>query len=287
MKNKILINLISVLLISTFFTTLISTSAHNSDCDRLNKYGQFADETCAVVDSLNRISNGEKFIKLTHVGENANKYYDYLLFDSSEISQILSNLTYNKNVDQILAEKENKLKKSNKIITGGIFTTGLIGAIYKIFKDIPKNIREAVDKSFKDNSKNKRFLSKHNFSIMAITTGISALLTYFARSINNIFTYRQESKILDRSCLEKRDYLLTLKMILSDIEYNRLKPDKVWCLRLRSPDDEWIVGDELPSAQVTVLNKKSSKELSIDEQNKFNEDLKKLKEDITTILDER
>jgi len=283
MKNKILINLISVLLISTFFTTLISTSAHNSDCDRLNKYGQFADETCAVVDSLNRISNGEKFIKLTHVGENANKYYDYLLFDSSEISQILSNLTYNKNVDQILAEKDHNLEVSNKIITGGIFTTGLLGAIYKIFKDIPKNVGEAVDKSFKDN---KGFLNKHNFSIMTLTTGVSALLSFLACSINNIVTRKQESKILDRSCLEKRDYLLTLKMILSDIEYNRLKPDKVWCIRLRSPDDEWIVGDELPSAQVTVLNKKSSKELSIDEQNKFNEDLKKLKEDITTILKE-
>ena len=84
--------------------------------------------------------------------------------------------------------------------------------------------------------------------------------------------------------MNKNDYFLTLKLILNDI--NRLKPGKILSLRFRSPDDEWVVGDEHPSALVRVLNKKSSKELSIDEQNKFNEDLKKLKEDITTILKE-
>ena len=121
---------------------------------------------------------------------------------------------------------------------------------------------------------------------MAVATGISSLLSMFACSINKIFARQGKNKFLNRSRKEKDDYFLTLEMILNRIKRNEIKVGNILCLRFKSLDDEWAKGEHF-SAIVRVLDKKSSEDISIDEQNKFNEDLKKLKEDITTILDER
>ena len=104
---KILVTFILLTFLCVHFSSIEVLALH-PNCDKFNKYGQFEDETCAIADSIDKISNGEKFIKLNNVGGNSE--YDLLFFDSSEINGILSNLTYNKNIDQIIAMKAQELE---------------------------------------------------------------------------------------------------------------------------------------------------------------------------------
>ena len=65
MKNKILISTIAITLAFSFY---MPAYALDLNCNKLNKDGQFDNEDCTVINSLEKINDGEKFIKLNNVG---------------------------------------------------------------------------------------------------------------------------------------------------------------------------------------------------------------------------
>ena len=257
MQKKSLLNLISILLIVSFSIIIpLNTSyALYPKCNTLNKYGQFDDETCAIVDSINKISNGKKFIKLNNVGKNSE--YDLLFFDASEVNGILPNLTYVENMDEIITERKNQLTEINKATSTGIYALGLGGTLLHILNG-------------------HRLLNYGNLFLITITTGISALLSNIACSINSYFSNKNTNKILETSIVERNNYFDTLELLLKHLDYNELNSDKILCLRLKSSP-----------AIVRILNKNSSGDITLYEQNKFDDDIKKLKEDITSILHDK
>lgn len=287
MKNRFLKNsLVLAVFICIVLTNSAGTYAVWPNCDKLNENGQFDDITCAIVDSVEKISNGEKFIKLDNIGYNSE--YKLLFFDSSEINGVLSNLTYNKNVDQIIAMKEQELENSNKAISEGIFSLAIGGTCFSVLRNIynalnlPNGKKEHGNKPFMQLAANPRLIFQRiqNVAIfipLAIATGISILLSGLACSVNSYFTNKDLSDFIISSKSEKGNYFLILKMILNHLEDGDLTINKILCL---STDID------VKGSAVKILDKKVSKNYSLDEQNKFNESIENLKENITSILNQ-
>ena len=287
MKNRFLKNsLVLAVFICIVLTNSAGTYAVWPNCDKLNENGQFDDLTCAIVDSVEKISNGEKFIKLDNIGYNSE--YKLLFFDSSEINGVLSNLTYNKNVDQIIAMKEQELENSNKAISEGIFSLAIGGTCFSVLRNIynalnlPNGKKEHGNKPFMQLAANPRLIFQRiqNVAIfipLAIATGISILLSGLACSVNSYFTNKDLSDFIISSKSEKGNYFLILKMILNHLEDGDLTINKILCL---STDID------VKGSSVKILDKKFSKNYSLDEQNKFNESIENLKENITSILNQ-
>lgn len=297
MKNKFLKSLVvSAVSLCIALTTSASTFAVWPNCDKLNKNGQFDDLTCAIVDSVEKISNGEKFIEFDNVGYNSE--YKLLFFDSSEINSVLSNLTYNKNVNQIVSIKEKQLKKSNSMISKIIYSigAGIIAAKltwdgYKGSKKVNKNISDNIDisqnnisatkegfwanmkwklKSFKDN-----FLTEKNIVFIIFSSAITVCIKLFVDAVNSYFKNKDINDFIISSKSEKDNYFLILKMMLNHLKDRDLTIDKVLCL---STDLN------AKGSAVKILDRKSFKNYSQAEQCKFDNDIVKLKEEITSIL---
>lgn len=287
MKNRFLKNsLVLAVSICIVLTNSAGTYAVWPNCDKLNENGQFDDLTCAIVDSVEKISNGEKFIKLDNIGYNSE--YKLLFFDSSEINGVLSNLTYNKNVDQIIAMKEQELENSNKAISEGIFSLAIGGTCFSVLRNIynalnlPNGKKEHGNKPFMQLAANPRLIFQRiqNVAIfipLAIATGISILISGLACSVNSYFANKDLSDFIISSKSEKGNYFLILKMILNHLEDGDLTINKILCL---STDID------VKGSAVKILDKKVSKNYSLDEQNKFNESIENLKENITSILNQ-
>ncbi len=287
MKNRFLKNsLVLAVFICIVLTNSAGTYAVWPNCDKLNENGQFDDLTCAIVDSVEKISNGEKFIKLDNIGYNSE--YKLLFFDSSEINGVLSNLTYNKNVDQIIAMKEQELENSNKAISEGIFSLAIGGTCFSVLRNIynalnlPNGKKEHGNEAFMQLAANPRLIFQRiqNVAIfipLAIATGISILISGLACSVNSYFTNKDLSDFIISSKSEKGNYFLILKMILNHLEDGDLTINKILCL---STDID------VKGSAVKILDKKVSKNYSLDEQNKFNESIENLKENITSILNQ-
>ena len=287
MKNRFLKNsLVLAVSICIVLTNSAGTYAVWPNCDKLNENGQFDDLTCAIVDSVEKISNGEKFIKLDNIGYNSE--YKLLFFDSSEINGVLSNLTYNKNVDQIIAMKEQELENSNKAISEGIFSLAIGGTCFSVLRNIynalnlPNGKKEHGNKPFMQLAANPRLIFQRiqNVAIfipLAIATGISILISGLACSVNSYFTNKDLSDFIISSKSEKGNYFLILKMMLNHLEDGDLTINKILCL---STDID------VKGSAVKILDKKVSKNYSLDEQNKFNESIENLKENITSILNQ-
>lgn len=298
MKKVFFKNLISFALsISVCMSiTLVNTYAVWPNCDKLNNKGQFDDLTCAIVDSVEKISKGEKFIKLDNVGHNSE--YKLLFFDSDQIDGVLTNLTYTKNVDQVVAMKEYQLGKSNSMvskiiysISAGIIAAKLILGGYKEAKKVDKNISDNIDnsknnisatkegfwanikrklKSFKDN-----FLTEKNIVFIIFSSAITVCVNLFADAGNSYFKNKDINDFIISSKAEKDNYFLILKMMLNHLEDGDLTIDKVLCLS---------TGLDSKGSTVKILDKKSSRNYSQSEQCKFDNDIVKLKKEITSIL---
>lgn len=278
MKNKILMSTIAIILTFSFCLPALNFAyALDTNCKKLNKDGQFDNEDCAVINSLERINNGEKFIKLNNVGHKSE--YDLLFFDSSEINGILSNLTYNKNIAQIISLKEQQLKKSNEAISGVMLSLG--GA------NVLKNIYNALNLPNRDGKHNfmqlaanpclifQRIQNVAIFIPLALATGVSALVSGLACSVNSYFSHKSTGELLKKSNADYSNYFDSLRMIRDFINNGVLNINNILCLRLKT----------VP-AVVRVLDKNSFKDISVEEQNKFNEDILNLKEEIISILTE-
>ncbi len=286
MKKKLLKNLFAFILSTSICVQMgvIGACALYPNCDKLNKYGQFEDETCAIADSVEKISKGANFIKLNNVGRKSE--YDLLFFDSNEINGVLTNLTYNKNVDQVVTMKEYQLEKRNEAISGGICSFGIGLPTFNVLKNIynalnlPNGKKEHGNGGFIQLAANPRLMLQRiqNVAIfipLALATGISALISGLACSINTYFSHKSTDEFLKTSNVEYNNYFDTLRMILSFINSGTLSADKVLCLRLKS----------LP-AVVRVLDKKDTKDVGTEMQDKFNEDVLNLKKEIIEILTE-
>ena len=277
---KILVTFILLTFLCVHFSSIEVLALH-PNCDKFNKYGQFEDETCAIADSIDKISNGEKFIKLNNVGGNSE--YDLLFFDSSEINGILSNLTYNKNIDQIIAMKAQELENSNEAISEWIFSLGIGGTGFNVLK----NIYNALNLPNRDGKHNfmqlaanprlifQRIQNVAIFIPLVLATGVSALISGLACSVNSYFSHKSTDEFLKKSNAEYNNYFDSLRMILDFINNGALNINNILCLRLKT----------VP-AVVRVLDKNSFKDISVEEQNKFNEDILNLKEEIVSILTE-
>lgn len=266
--------------------TLVNTYAVWPDCNSLNKEGKFDDETCAIVDSIDKISSGERFIKLNNVGRKSE--YDLLFFDSNEINGVLTNLTYNKNVDQVVAMKEYQLEKSNEAISGGICSFGIGVPTFNILKNIynalnlPNGKKEHGNGGFMQLAANPRLMLQRiqNVAILiplALATGVSALISGLACSVNSYFKNKDINDFIMSSKIEKDNYFFVLENILDFIKDGTWKINKILCVSKNSNNNE---------AVVKILSKKGDRDYNLDEQNKFNESIENLKENIISILNQ-
>lgn len=279
MKKKFLANLVVLSMCAS--TILNNTYALWPDCNKLNKNGQFDDETCAIVDSVDKISNGEKFIKLENVGRKSE--FDLLFFDSIEINRVLSNLTYNKDITQLVAMQEYQVEKENEAISDKIYTFGIGGTSANILKNTFKalNLKREDGKRLLQNPLGELNLLRHriqNVAVivpLAIATGISTLVAGLARVVNSYFSNKEINTFLKKSNVEKINYFGTLRILLDYINREKLNINKILCLRVKS----------LPTI-VRVLDKKVNQDIGIEEQREFNDNVKKLKEEIISILTE-
>ena len=274
MKNKILMSTIAIILTFSFCLPALNFAyALDTNCKKLNKDGQFDNEDCAVINSLERINNGEKFIKLNNVGHKSE--YDLLFFDSSEINGILSNLTYNKNIAQIISLKEQQLKKSNEAISGVMLSLGGANVLKNIYNalNLPNRGRKH---NFMQIAANPRLIFQmiQNVAVF-IPMGVSALIAGLACAANSYFRIKAIDSIQENAREERKNYFYTLKMILDTINDNKLDNNKILYLRLKSSP-----------AIVSVLEKKISKNYTSEERTKFNNDVLRLKEEIMSILND-
>ena len=286
MKKIFFKSLVAFILLTSFCVhfSSIGALALYPNCDKFNKYGQFEDETCAITDSIDKISNGEKFIKLNNVGRNSE--YDLIFFDSSEINGILSNLTYNKNIGQIVAMNAQKLEEKNEAIFTNIFSLCIGGTLLNIIKNGFNNLnfqykkKENREKLLMQIARNpvlifQGFQNVAIFIPLALATGVSALISGLACSVNSYFSHKSTGEFLKKANADYNNYFDSLRMILSFINNGALNINNVLCLRLKT----------VP-AVVRVLDKNTFKDISVEEQNKFNEDILNLKEGIISILTE-
>ena len=251
------------------------------DCSKLNKNGQFTDETCAIVDSVERINNGEKFIKLENVGRDSE--YNLLFFDNSEIKGILSNLTYSKDMAHSVATKEQQLEEENKVISDSIYSLGIGGTSLFVLK----NIFGALSLRTEDGN---RFLREplgelnllryriQNVAILiplAVSIGVSALISSFACMVNNYFSRKDIANFAFEEKIKKDNYFSILRSMLEYIESGMWNKDKILCISTNLDNNEMVA---------QLLDKKVSKNHSLDEQNKFDESIKNLEDSIKSIL---
>lgn len=277
MKNKILMSTVAIALAFSFCLPALNTTyALYTNCDKLNKDGQFDNEDCAVMDSLEKISNSERFIKLNNVGHKSE--YDLLFFDSSEINGVLSNLTYNKDINQLISMKEQQLEKSNEAISGVTLSLGLGKVLKNIYEalNFQNEKKEQRNRGFMQLAANPRLIIQavQNAAIV-IPIGISALIASLVCAANSYFRIKAIDNLQENTRIERNNYFYTLRMILDSINNNQLDNNKLLYLRLKSSP-----------AIVSVLDKKISKTYTQEEKNKFNNDVLKLKEEITSILTE-
>ena len=113
------------------------------------------------------------------------------------------------------------------------------------------------------------------FIPLALATGVSALVSGLACSVNSYFSHKSTGELLKKSNADYSNYFDSLRMIRDFINNGVLNINNILCLRLKT----------VP-AVVRVLDKNSFKDISVEEQNKFNEDILNLKEEIISILTE-
>ncbi|MEI3541217.1 MAG: hypothetical protein V8P98_00140 [Acutalibacteraceae bacterium] len=84
MKNKVLMRTISIILAFSFcMPTLNITYSMSPNCYKLNKNSRFDNEDCTIINSLEKISSGEKFIRLNNVG--CKSEYDLLFLIAAKL----------------------------------------------------------------------------------------------------------------------------------------------------------------------------------------------------------
>ena len=109
---KIIINFTLNLLLLFNNFNLLSFAADNNDCFQKNSHNQFVNEYCAKELALNKIKNGEHYVKITDVGLNADS--TVYAFDYNNIEKVITELPYTYTKEIIKFYKDNKILKEER-----------------------------------------------------------------------------------------------------------------------------------------------------------------------------
>lgn len=292
MKTKILTRITSGLLSASLLCTpmVLSKTAfalnYEQECKKLNKDGQYEDDTCAILDGKERIKGGESYLKFEKVGRHSDQTLQF--FDYRLIKDILSKIGYTKNSREIIKDINLQRKSNNLLISKIILSTGLGVVITKLIRDCYADSQKAnasknaegIKKSFWTKVKDKLKLMKNNFLsignlFFGVCTIILAVLFDFGfRNVNNMISFSKQSKLMDKFRHEKANYFEILDSLLHNIQYGRVEINKIICAHERPNYSHILIYDD---------NKVEHTET---EKAEFQKDLDNLKTQIEEILRE-
>lgn len=231
----------AVLTVSIMFSncSLVSFANCDEDCTKTNKNGQFVSECCAEDAAMERLSNGEHYVKMENVGRNSD--YTVYVFDYNNIEKVISELPYTslKEIRDTFEREENlETQRKDSIIEwikfGSKLTSSMGVALLAITHK--NSISHFIDKALKItqnvNSFNKRFNTNinsenvNNFlgnAIASSTTVIPAMiLSSTPESIPKMQSINYREIFYDNS-----NTLCALQQILDGIKYRLWKNNDV------------------------------------------------------------
>ena len=228
--NKIISGILTVSIMLSN-CSLISFAHCDDDCTKTNKNGQFVSECCAKDAAIERIRNGEHYVKMENVGYNSG--CTVYAFDYNDIEKVISELPHTSLEeirDTFEREEHLEIQRKKSIIEWIKFGSKFVGSIGMVLLTLihKHNIGNFIDKTLKIKQNIKSFNNRFktaidsdnvkNFLGNAITSSTTAIpvkiLSSIPESIAKMSLINYRKIFYDNS-----NTLCALQQILDVVKY--------------------------------------------------------------------
>lgn len=305
MYNRVYMKFMCLILVFSLNPLILNSKIGFAEvsCSQLNTDGQIADVNCAIDFAEDQLKTNKPYMKMENIGQNSE--YTLYFFAPTEVSKIISNLSIP--VDYDIFIEKNRIGSTNEIsekisnwgdeISKGLVTAGAIvagggllanqnidGVLNLQFQRINNNLRNLLNvrepnrEVHAEGVLTNLLISVPFFLGAGLTKIVSGVLAYTINPIEkqrmlNVFTDKLKSYNIER-----RNYFSVLRKIYDQIIVGAFTVNKFLCLKLNSDKDDY-------GADVLLLHNENAATTEVDE-NKFNQEIEVLKNDIEKILKE-
>ena len=285
--NKLKKRVTGLLCFSIMLSSFIlpAFASYNVDeCMKKNRKGQFLNEDCAKAHGINRVKNGEPFVKISNVGYNAG--YTVHVFDYKNIDKVFSEFPYitpEKITEIYKNEKEIKTQRKEAIFkwlgfTGKLILKGGMCVIAFVTRDhTTKLLVDKMNRHFNQKGIHDFLNSEKNQKQFGLATTASTTLAFFeGTSIPNAIPKLSKTDY-HKLYYSNQNALSIMAQILDSLKYQEWKGRDVLV----------ILTENAKSSRSAIVNfNPAGKNYSDEEKEKFESNFNSIKEELQVKIQE-